>query len=311
MKKALFWMFLLLNHFAFSQKTNLKKTEQNNFKCHCSILPHRGGLSGRNSKRRIDLYNEKKASSNQTELQNQINYYPQAIDQVFTLAEDKNHDGLRIYFASYPSGTGSTQEAIDSGYSLVPPNMFGQMALIFVPTKTDPKNTESHTDDLDNCLTIKDRIMVPIDPKIASSWIIKAQNQYLEKFEADGKRVINSKYNEAHALWYKGKIFGGKLLNGLRKYLECRICSNNIDSVQIHFGAFYPKTKPSVGYQLTLLFRYHNPDKNAPFYTNDDLYEFIIKPNKKTGKLYANDSDTGKPCPPPACNTLGAMLPLQ
>jgi len=45
--------------------------------------------------------------------------------------EDTKHDGLRIYFASYPAGSGNAQSAKDSGYNLVPPKKFNKMALIF------------------------------------------------------------------------------------------------------------------------------------------------------------------------------------
>jgi hypothetical protein len=312
MRSILFCLLSFLNLLAFSQKTQLNKNKKKTSNCDCSIIPHRGGISGPKSGERIDLYNEKKISSKQGYLINQINYYPQAIEQVFALAEDKNHDGLRVYFASYPAGTGNSQEGTDSGYSFVPKNKFNDMTLIFVPTKSVVGNVNKHNDDLDNCLTIQDRQFVRITPQIASKWITKAQNQYLDIFEKDGKNVLKDpSYLETHALWYNGNIIRkGFFLNGLLRYLKCRICKGNIDSVQIHFGAFYPKTNKKTGYRLTLIFRYHDPTNKLNSLWNDYFYEYPLPKNKKDGALASSDSDTGKPCPPPKCPDTGAMLPL-
>lgn len=307
MKKLIFFMLILSYSFGFSQYEKVVLVPGH---CRCSIFPPAGHTMRNIAKKRFLLYGNKKKSSQQLTLGDQKTYSTTAIETLFekVTSTSANYDGLRIYFASYPSYTSAPTP--DSGYDLVPTGQYDSIALIFVPTSPDSSqdtdSTTYHADDLKNCWTILGDQVKVINADVASRWIKRARNQYLKQFDDDGKsKHFPNGFYETNSLWYPSTLIASRGLshNGLIDYLQCRICCKDIDAVILQFGAFLLNNQEGYKYQLNLVFNYHKIGGKK------DIYFTFSPSTTGSGQL----TDTGKPCPPPngpnGCAMVGALLP--
>jgi hypothetical protein len=231
----------------------------------------------------------------------------------------KTYGGFRAYFAMYPCQKQPNQP--DSGYSLVPDNLWGKLTLIYVPTMPggdiyvqNGKKYQRHMDDSANCLIVGDNAVVPVPKDIAKMWVHKAECNLLDSLDRFRHKKHHPKFHETHSLWYDlNYVKGDCSNNGLLYILQCKK-SCCVKHVYVRFAAYLTRHS----HQLTVVFQLDS-GKNQQFLT---LYSRDL--SKQARKQFANcygatlagdnssGSDTGNPCPPPnPCNltTAGASLP--
>jgi hypothetical protein len=325
MRRILFFLFIIIPHLVFSQKSTPEKQKSAALlKCKCRPFPPRSYTTNPIAKSRFAVYADKKENCNKLDLPDSISYSPQAMLDLFNKFDVKKnkkniYDGFRIYFANYPATDNE-----DSGKGVIPPGRYDKMALLFVPTVGDGIPKHPHTDQIQNCWTIMGNSFVLLDPKFAGKWIRKAEQRYLMTFEAKGPEPSKRPdYKESRSLWYPSKIFKDPIIGfrGLIHYLTCRInCTKDIDSIYIHMGGFTKSDSHKYNYQLSLVFDYHGKNGSNSFLLPYEKAAVYIKKHnlnvsKETLAFVQQYTDTGKPCPPPnepgACSTNGAILANQ
>ena len=228
---------------------------------------------------------------------------------------DKHYDGFRVYMATYPQ-LPAKPNAPDSGYSHMTAGQKDCFTLIYVPTRyggKTPNNELIHNDDTNRCFIIKDDVLEKIDATtqagiFLSQWINKYRSQRMPFFSMDGNGYINKgafafhgmrQFRETESIWYdSAQTKNGH--DGLLDFIKC--ADHHVDYITVKFAGYLVKAKPW-SYKLTLIFVLQS-NTNA-FYGGKSKELFVYYKAAST----TQNSDTGKPCPPPTtCN--GSALPI-
>jgi hypothetical protein len=313
MRKFITPLLLLCAHFAIGQKQTVT-TEQQSFlnaqkhcnhkDCGCLITVPWTWISNGHSKRRIAQFNLKTTSCGMKGCGSSVRYSIAGMEELLGRIVNKvnGYDGVRAYFVEYPlSGDAK------SGADYVPDNEYGKFAVIYVPTQ---RIGEVHKDDTSNIMVVSRNSVTTIPRKYASTWVSKAQGDYLAAFEKDGRRHVGDKFNETHSLWYSMDAIRGHLLgNGLYDIVHCRNCCQKNKYVDVWFAAFLDKEE--YPYQLSLIFKLGNEDNNISMFIGDISRTHLnsLTKSQKNFLTESGGSDTGIPCPPPPGNCDGSLLP--
>jgi len=306
--KALLLLFLLgCYEWIFSQNTPP-----------CSGKPPVSAISSGKSKRRINKYKDLKnirldSLSGKKEIDSILYSSDVFINLLQHLTDPaKDYDGFRVYIATYPN-TQAGPSVPDSGYDHITYGHQDCFTLIYVPTTCGltPARDTIHIDDLHSCYVIKGNTLDSIDAyspggAFLSQWIQKYRSRRMPFFAMDGNGYVNKGalsfthqqrlFRETESIWYKGSEARNGT-NGVLDYIRCS--ENHVVAVSANFAGYLLKGKPW-SYKLTLVFGIQSTTNNL--YGNKELFVSYSVQN----------SDTGKPCPPPnPCNTtVGSALPL-
>jgi hypothetical protein len=237
------------------------------------------------------------------------------------LNRTKNYEGFRAYFAMYPDA--QQPKTPDSGYTLVPDNLWGRLTLIYVPTNPggtytspqDHKTYQRHIDDDANCMIIFDNTVKLVPKDIAKMWVHKAECNLLDTLDNFRHKKHHPKFNETHALWYDMNYVRGDC-SGENNLLHILCCKQKcgVKHVYVKFAAYLTRYH----HQLTVVFQLDEGKNNEylTLYSRDmskrERNEFANCYGLAASGSGGSGSDTGNPCPPPnPCNltTAGASLP--